>query len=119
MALSKITTASLADDSVTTAKILDDNITGAKIENNPTIAGNLTVSGGLIPSTSLASPNMITNGDMSVCQRATSSTGQSSSGIKCVDQFHYIHSGGGTSDISQNLLQYLFMCVLNKQVHML
>ena len=40
MALSKITTASLADDSVT----------GSKIENNPTIAGNLTVSGSFNPS---------------------------------------------------------------------
>ena len=98
----QVETADIADDAITTAKVADDAVTGAKIENNPTIAGNLTVSGGLIPSTSLASPNMITNGDMAVCQRATSSTGQSSSGIKCVDQFHYIHSGGGTSDISQS-----------------
>jgi len=51
---------------------------------------------------SLASPNMITNGDMSVAQRGTSSTGQSSSGIKCVDQYHYLHNGGGTADISQS-----------------
>ena len=51
---------------------------------------------------SLHSPNMAINGDMSVAQRGTSSTGQSSSGIKCVDQFHYLHSGGGTADISQS-----------------
>ena len=51
---------------------------------------------------SLASPNMITNGDMSIAQRGTSSTGQSSSGIKCVDQYHYLHNGGGTADISQS-----------------
>jgi hypothetical protein len=40
-----VVTASLAADTVTTAKVADDAITGAKIENNPTIAGNLTVSG--------------------------------------------------------------------------
>jgi hypothetical protein len=34
-----------ADDTISTAKIQNDAITGAKIENNPTIAGNLTVSG--------------------------------------------------------------------------
>ena len=51
---------------------------------------------------SLYSPNMINNGDMSVAQRGTSSTGQSSSGIKTMDQWTYIHSGGGTVDISQS-----------------
>lgn len=59
MALSKITTASLADDSVT----------GAKIENNPTIAGNLTVSGEFIPLEAIANKNIIINGNFSVDQR--------------------------------------------------
>ncbi len=99
---STIATADVADGGITTAKLADDAVTGAKIENNPTIAGNLTVSGGFIPSTAYSNRNMITNGDMSVAQRGTSSTGQSSSGIKCVDQFHYLHNGGGTSDISQS-----------------
>src|SRR5210317_1985965 len=36
-----------ADNTISTAKIQNDAITGAKIENNPTIAGNLTVSGTL------------------------------------------------------------------------
>ena len=36
-----------ADDTISTAKIQNDAITGAKIENNPTIAGNLGVSGDL------------------------------------------------------------------------
>ena len=35
----------LGTDSVPTAAIANDAVTGAKIENNPTIAGNLTVSG--------------------------------------------------------------------------
>ena len=51
---------------------------------------------------SLSNRNMIINGDMAVAQRVSASTGQSTSGIKVVDQFHYIHSGGGTSDISQS-----------------
>ena len=34
-----------SDGTVSTSKIADDAVTGAKIENNPTIAGNLTVSG--------------------------------------------------------------------------
>jgi hypothetical protein len=51
---------------------------------------------------SLHSPNMITNGDMSVAQRGTSSTGQSSSGIKAIDQWTILHNGGGTVDVSQS-----------------
>ena len=34
-----------ADNTISTAKIQNDAITGAKIENNPTIAGNLTLTG--------------------------------------------------------------------------
>ena len=34
-----------SDGAVTTNKLANDSVTGAKIENNPTIAGNLTVSG--------------------------------------------------------------------------
>ena len=45
MATEQIPTTLIADDAVTTAKVADDAITGALIENNPTIAGNLTVSG--------------------------------------------------------------------------
>jgi hypothetical protein len=90
MPLSKITAASITDNSVTTAKVADDAITGAKIENNPTIAGNLTVSGNasvtgdLIPSTSLSTENIIINGDMVVAQRAASST---SNGVQTVDRW--------------------------------
>ena len=40
-----ISTATIASGAITTAKVADDAITGSKIENNPTIAGNLTVSG--------------------------------------------------------------------------
>ena len=40
-----IASAKIADDAITNAKILNDAVTGAKIEDNPTIAGNLIVSG--------------------------------------------------------------------------
>jgi|LULO01.1.fsa_nt_gb hypothetical protein len=40
-----LTSSDITDGIITTAKIVDDAVTGAKIENNPTIAGNLAVSG--------------------------------------------------------------------------
>ena len=40
-----ITSAKIADNAITNAKILNDAVTGAKIEDNPTIAGNLTIAG--------------------------------------------------------------------------
>ena len=43
-----------SDGTITTNKLVNDSVTGAKIENNPTIAGNLTVSGNTPLVTSLA-----------------------------------------------------------------
>jgi len=43
MAIDRITTGAVLDGAIATADIADDAVTGAKIENNPTIAGNLTV----------------------------------------------------------------------------
>ena len=40
-----IASAKIADNAITNAKILNDAVTGAKIEDNPTIAGNLTIAG--------------------------------------------------------------------------
>ena len=60
-----------------TASIVDDAVTGAKIENNPTIAGNLTVTGDLVPSTPLSNRNFFINGGFDVWQRGTSLTASS------------------------------------------
>ena len=45
MAIDTIKSTAVLDGAIATADIADDAVTGAKIENNPTIAGNLTVSG--------------------------------------------------------------------------
>jgi len=68
-----ITASKIVDGAVGVADIADDSITGAKIENNPTISGNLTVAGDLIPSSQLSHRNMIINGDMRINQRGSGS----------------------------------------------
>ena len=60
---------------IVTAGIADDAITGAKIENNPTIAGNLTVSGGFLPTDPVTNKNIIINGNFAVHQRGGTITG--------------------------------------------
>ena len=72
-----------------TASLVDDAVTGAKIENNPTIAGNLTVSGDLVPSTPLSHRNMIINGAMNVAQRNTSNLNTGGEGYTTVDRFRW------------------------------
>ena len=57
-----------------------------RASSSPTISGDLTVSGDLVPSTPLSHRNMIINGGMNVAQRSTSST---SSGYNTVDRFYY------------------------------
>tara|TARA_Y100000593_G_scaffold42265_1_gene80933 strand:- start:691 stop:2118 length:1428 start_codon:yes stop_codon:yes gene_type:complete len=66
---------------IDTAHVGDDQITGAKIENNPTIAGKLTVAGDFIPSAPLSHRNIVINGAMLVAQRGTSSTSTGGSGF--------------------------------------
>ena len=57
-----VTTAKVADDAVTTAKVADDAITGALIENNPTIAGTLNVTGAFTAAGGIANAGTITAG---------------------------------------------------------
>ena len=84
LASNAVTTAKITDGNISTAKLADDAVTGAKIENNPTIAGNLTVSGGFIPSINTSTSNILMNGNFAIAQRATSSTAQ---GIQSVDRW--------------------------------
>ena len=80
--------------------IADDAVTGAKIENNPTIAGNLTVSGDIVPSTPMSHRNMIINGGMQVAQRGTVTVTGSSYGGP--DRFTSFISAAGTWEQSQH-----------------
>ena len=79
-----ITAAKLADDAVTSAKIADNAVVTAAIADNAVTSAKSTVTG--------ANPNLIINGDMSIAQRGTSST---ASGIKTVDRWNALWSGGG------------------------
>ena len=85
------------DGSIDSAHICDDQVTGAKIENNPTIAGNLTVSGDLVPATPLSHRNMIINGGMQVWQRATATTttNYAGSGYATVDRWSFDPTADG------------------------
>ena len=103
----------MALDKVTTAVITDDSVTGAKIENNPTVAGNLTVAGtstltgnatasgnltvtgDIVPSTPLSHRNMIINGGMQVWQRGTAAIETGGGGLKTVDRFRFSEEADG------------------------
>ena len=82
---------------VETTDIADDAVTGAKVENNPTIAGNLTVSGGFIPSATTAGKNMIVNGAMRIHQRADTLTNTP----KAVDRFQLVKNNLDTANFSE------------------
>ena len=84
-----------AAGSIDTAHIADDQVTGAKIENNPTIAGNLTVVGSIVPSEPLSHRNLIINGDMQIWQRARAATA-AANGYNTVDRWSFWAGGGGS-----------------------
>ena len=48
-----------ADGTISTAKLIDDSVTGAKIENNPTIAGKITATGGITFGSDTAATNVL------------------------------------------------------------
>lgn len=48
-----------ADGTISTAKLVDDSVTGAKIENNPTIAGKITATGGITFGSDTAATNVL------------------------------------------------------------
>ena len=75
MATEQIPTGLIADDAVTTAKVADDAITGALIENNPTIAGNLSVAG-----TSTLTGNSTVGGTLATTGAFTASGGIANAG---------------------------------------
>ena len=92
---------------IDTAHIGDDQVTGAKIENNPTIAGNLsaggnlavtgktTLTGDLIPSEQLTHRNLIINGSMQVWQKKTSAVAAGANTYDTVDRWCYNETSDG------------------------
>ena len=51
---------------------------------------------------SLASPNLLINGDMAISQRATSLSGQTGSSIRCVDRFNIVEGADAAFDVAQS-----------------
>ena len=84
MALTKLNTYSLADDAITSAKIADNAVVTAAIADDAVTSAKTTVTS--------TNPNLIINGDMAIAQRGTSST---STGIKTVDRWNALWTGGG------------------------
>jgi len=84
-----VTAAKIASDAVTTAKIADSNITSAKIAS------------GVIQNQS-AFKNIIINGDMSIAQRATSTSSITDDGYYTVDRFQTFNDTLGTWTQSQS-----------------
>ena len=86
-----------------TASMVDDAVTGAKIENNPTIAGNLTVTGDLVPSTPLSHRNHLINGDFQVNQRWPSYTaGDNNDDTYVLDRWYLLSDSNNVVDVTQS-----------------
>jgi hypothetical protein len=51
---------------------------------------------------SLASPNLLMNGDMAISQRATSLSNQTGATIRCVDRFNIVEGADAAFDVAQS-----------------
>ena len=90
MAIDKVTSAAITDGTIVTADIADANVTAAKLAS------------GTVQNQS-AFKNIIINGDMSVAQRATSTSSVSSSGYHTVDRWQTnLSTAGGVWTQSQD-----------------
>ena len=91
-----------ADSGTTIANATIPTITG-----NVTASGNLTVSGDIVPSTPLSHRNMIINGAMQICQRATTTAptpkGANDDGYFMADRWRL--QSGGSTPARYNLIQ--------------
>ena len=83
------------DGSVSTNKIANDAVTGAKIENNPTIAGNLTVSG-----TSTLTGNATASGTLTSTGLVTASAGVAIGGTGAANTLDDYEEGTWTPTIT-------------------
>ena len=103
-----------SDNTITTNKLVNDSVTGAKIENNPTIAGNLTVSG-----TSTLTGNATASGTLTSTGLITASAGVAIGGTGAantlddyeegtidISSLSYSNSGGATTHSGYQALNY-------------
>lgn len=83
MALTTLPTAAFATGSVGTAQLADGAVTTEKLVADVNFR------------------NLIINGDMSIAQRGTSATGETTSGYAVCDRWQH-NASGGTLDLTQN-----------------
>ena len=84
-----------SDGTVSTSKIANDAVTGAKIENNPTIAGNLTVSG-----TSTLTGNATASGTLTSTGLITASAGVAIGGTGTANTLDDYEEGSWTPTLT-------------------
>ena len=84
-----------SDNTITTNKLVNDSVTGAKIENNPTIAGNLTVSG-----TSTLTGNATASGTLTSTGLITASAGVAIGGTGSANTLDDYEEGTWTPGIN-------------------
>ena len=84
-----------SDGTVSTSKIANDAVTGAKIENNPTIAGNLTVSG-----TSTLTGNATASGTLTSTGLITASAGVAIGGTGAANTLDDYEEGSWTPTLT-------------------
>ena len=95
-----LTSSDITDGIISTSKLANDAVDNTKLDltDNYSFTGTITGAGQSLR------PNhrpLIINGDMAVSQRGTSSTSQTSSGIKTVDRMRIASGGGMTFTIAQ------------------
>ena len=84
-----------SDGTITTNKLVNDSVTGAKIENNPTIAGNLTVSG-----TSTLTGNATASGTLTSTGLVTASAGVAIGGTGSANTLDDYEEGSFTPSVT-------------------
>ena len=103
LAAGSISTAKIADSAVTAAKINDGDISTAKIADSAVTAAKIT--DGAVTNSKITGnvnfKNIIINGDMSIAQRGTSTSGITGTGVFVVDRWRFDEGADATVTMSQ------------------